>query len=627
MKFINHFQSSLSIKTRVLGAIGLVLMMVSLLNMIGAWKIREIQMKSAAGQQGGIIFRKALSDTQNQLHEATLTLTRYQILGEKKDFDNTLVSLKKIPNLIDQIPISIDENKVKELKRKLHDQHKEIVAIIEELGNRYRRAKQSKLSTNSQSDVMMITLNTLMSQVPADRFLLLKDFDHYLHETSVASLKLQADSNDRSLEKILPKTTQGLNLMSKIKGLKWNSEQEEIIDSLDETLKEYCPELSLLSQTSIKFTQSLKTLEEKKGEFEKLLQNASQELSTPTGETAQSFWINPLVLQAGSSIIFAILGILIGLNLATALSKQIENAFRALLETTQKMIQATSEITQRSDRLMEGAEQQHQSLGKTSNLVSLIKELAEKNSQTTSAAKKQTLETSAATEDNVKRMNDFKKSMDMILEGMQAMNHSMAQIASANQNISKIIKTIDEISFQTNILALNAAVEAARAGEAGLGFAIVADEVRNLAGRSATAAKETTHFIDNSIQRGVSASQVHEKSQEAIKELLLKSNRLEQGLGDIQKNIRDSVLVFQVVSDLSVDQSQHVHDIDQAMGEMRKAIEIGVDNTAQTASFAGDLKNLTSLLLKSVDELESVVYGKSLLTKSSSSPERFDLSA
>src|SRR5207244_11119917 len=86
-------------------------------------------------------------------------------------------------------------------------------------------------------------------------------------------------------------------------------------------------------------------------------------------------------------------------------------------------------------------------------------------------------------------------------DAMRAATQSMTAIEESSHKVARILKTIDEITFQTNILALNAAVEAARAGEAGLGFAAVAEEVRNLAQRSANAAKDTAALVEESLTK------------------------------------------------------------------------------------------------------------------------------
>jgi methyl-accepting chemotaxis protein len=108
-------------------------------------------------------------------------------------------------------------------------------------------------------------------------------------------------------------------------------------------------------------------------------------------------------------------------------------------------------------------------------------------------------------------------------DDMQAMSQAMQGIKTSSDDIAKIIKTIDEIAFQTNILALNAAVEAARAGEAGMGFAVVADEVRSLAQRSAQAAKETAAKIEGAIAKTTQGVEINVKVAQALHDIVTKA--------------------------------------------------------------------------------------------------------
>jgi methyl-accepting chemotaxis protein/methyl-accepting chemotaxis protein-1 (serine sensor receptor) len=173
-------------------------------------------------------------------------------------------------------------------------------------------------------------------------------------------------------------------------------------------------------------------------------------------------------------------------------TRQLRGVAAHVAEGAEQITSAASQVASSSQTLAQGASEQAASLEETAASSAEITSMTRKNAENSQAAASVMAEVD-------QRVSEGNRTLVEMVESMQ-------QITGSSDKISKIIKVIDEIAFQTNILALNAAVEAARAGEAGMGFAVVADEVRNLAQRSAQAAKDTAGLIEESIARPMKAA-------------------------------------------------------------------------------------------------------------------------
>jgi methyl-accepting chemotaxis protein len=186
-----------------------------------------------------------------------------------------------------------------------------------------------------------------------------------------------------------------------------------------------------------------------------------------------------------------------GIVIVRQVNRELRSTVISLNDGSEQIAAAASQLSGSSQVLSEGASKQAASIEETSASAEEINAMARRNTENSQSTASIVTSTAVAFESTNRSLAEMVEAMD--------------EINSSSQQIAQIIKVIDQIAFQTNILALNAAVEAARAGEAGMGFAVVAEEVRNLAGRSAQAAKDTAGLIEDSISRtGAGMSKVKE---------------------------------------------------------------------------------------------------------------------
>jgi len=247
-----------------------------------------------------------------------------------------------------------------------------------------------------------------------------------------------------------------------------------------------------------------------------------------------------------------------------ALNTAVENLDTGLSQVsagTEQVAAASNQINAGSQSLAQGASEQASSLEEVSASLQQISSMAKQNSAHAQEARAIAQEANkAATEGD---------------HSMQRLSEAVDKIKASSDATAKIVKTIDEIAFQTNLLALNAAVEAARAGEAGKGFAVVADEVRNLAMRSAEAAKHTANLIEESVKNAEGGVSLNG---EVLKQL-----------GRIKERIEKVTEVMGEIAAASEQQSTGVEQVNTAVEQMNLVTQQTAANAEEQASAAEEL--------------------------------------
>src|SRR5580658_813696 len=247
-------------------------------------------------------------------------------------------------------------------------------------------------------------------------------------------------------------------------------------------------------------------------------------------------------------------------------------------EGTEQVASAAAQVSSVSQVLAQGTSEQASSLQQTSASTEEITSITRRNADNASTA----AELMASVDQGVGNANVT----------LAQMVTSMGEINASSDKISKIIKVIDEIAFQTNILALNAAVEAARAGEAGMGFAVVADEVRNLAQRSAQAAKDTAALIEESISKSTEGG--------------AKLGQVAQVIRAITESAGKVKTLVDEVSLGSQEQARGIDQISKAIAQMDHVTQATAASAEESASASEELSAQAEAVAHIVEELRTM---------------------
>ena len=265
--------------------------------------------------------------------------------------------------------------------------------------------------------------------------------------------------------------------------------------------------------------------------------------------------------------------------LVRRINDSLSRVSRELGEGAQLVVDASSQMSSSAQSMAQGAAEQAASLEENSAAMQEMATMTRKNADNSRQA--------------AALMGEAARVVENANGALQDMVSSMTSIKESSNRVSKIIKTIDEIAFQTNILALNAAVEAARAGDAGMGFAVVADEVRNLAQRSAQAAKDTAGLIEEAM---TSANEGSRKVEQAAGGFAAITERVTEVKGLVDK-----------VSDASNHQALGIDQVLQSIRQMERVTQTTAATAEESAAACEQLNAQADVTMRVVQRLETMV--------------------
>lgn len=377
--------------------------------------------------------------------------------------------------------------------------------------------------------------------------------------------------------------------LEKYSAMNVSTEERIIFDSIMTARQAYLQKTSEILEKSRMDNNNRATYEFARAELDPIalkyaaaLNGAAEHERQSVDKAAKTFRSDITATQRGVAVglcLAVTIGVLIGYIIIHSTGRVLRSVSNSLEEGADQVASSSQQVSAASQMLAEGASEQAASLEETGSSLEEMAGMTRRNSESASKANE--------------LARQARQAADTGAGDMEAMRNAMGDIKASSDDIAKIIKTIDEIAFQTNILALNAAVEAARAGAAGAGFAVVADEVRALAQRSAQAAKETAAKIDGARAKSAQGVEISAKVAHSLSEIVEKVRQVDQLIAE--------------VSTASQEQSQGVGQITTAVSQMDKVVQSSASNAEETAASAEELSAQANMMRTSVNELLALV--------------------